>query len=89
MKLWLLRPVDSDSGPWDPWYDRVFGFVIRAETPGEARAIAQAGGGSETYSWKGREKVSVPAWTDSRFSTCEELTADGEPGIIIKDLASA
>lgn len=38
MKLWLLRPVvglDENDNPWWPWYDKAFGFVVRAET--EAR----------------------------------------------------
>ena len=35
MRLWLLRPqeglIEGDN-PWDPWYDKAFGFVVRAET---------------------------------------------------------
>lgn len=32
MKLWLLRPIETE-GPnlWDPWYDKAFGFVVRAK----------------------------------------------------------
>lgn len=37
MRLWELRPIDKDSGPWEPWYDKAFGFVVRADTEAQAR----------------------------------------------------
>lgn len=40
MKLWLLRPIDPHGGLWDPWFDKIFGFVVRAETETEARTLA-------------------------------------------------
>ena len=40
MKLWLIRTRDPTSGAWDPWYDKAFGFVVRAETEGQARKFA-------------------------------------------------
>lgn len=43
MTLWVLEPVtqlpDGDD-PWEPWYDKCFGFVICADTEARARAIA-------------------------------------------------
>lgn len=36
MKLWLLRPIKD----WIPWYDKSFGFVIRAESEDAAREMA-------------------------------------------------
>lgn len=49
MKLWELRPINRTGeetpmggqkpDPWDPWYDRAFGFVVRAETAEDARRI--------------------------------------------------
>jgi hypothetical protein len=80
MKLWLLRPVDG-CDLWTPWYDKAFGFVCRGETEDEARALAQAEGGNET----GWGKNQPPAWTDPNNSTCVELTADGDAGVIIRD----
>jgi len=50
MKLWLLRPVDGlkkNDNPWKPWYDKAFGFVVRADTEEEARALAHADAGDE------------------------------------------
>ena len=84
MKLWLLLPVDGDD-LWKPWYDKAFGFVVRAETEGEARAMANKAGGDEVRDFG----KSYPAWTASEHSTCVELLAEGEPGIIIQDFHSA
>lgn len=41
-KLWLLRPIDENSPPWTPWYDKAFGFVIRAESEREARRMTES-----------------------------------------------
>jgi hypothetical protein len=30
MKLWILRPVDG-AAPWEPWFDCMFGYVIRGQ----------------------------------------------------------
>lgn len=84
-KLWLLRPQENlpfDANPWDPWYDKDFGFVICAETEAEARAIAQANGGAERFG------ESLP-WKLSEFSSCVELTATREKGVIMNDFARA
>lgn len=82
MKLWLLRPRDSNSGPWDPWYDKAFGFVVRSETERAARTYADEGGGCETR--YGEKQV----WSDERLSTCEELASDGPEGIVLRDFKS-
>jgi len=82
MKLWLLRPAeDLPSGidPWDPWYDKVFGFVIRAETEEDARRLAHDEAGNEN-----RGKVRGP-WLNARYATCVELTADGDPAVVMED----
>jgi hypothetical protein len=50
MKLFILRPVaglpDNDN-PWEPWYDKVFGFVVRAHDEPAARLLAQANAADE------------------------------------------
>lgn len=88
MSLWLLRPNDygHDDGwvgaagsPWEKWYDKAFGFVVRAETENEARRMAQEQSGDEGDT----------AWLSSEFSTCTELTADGEAAVVIRDFAAA
>jgi hypothetical protein len=78
MKLWLLRPKEGRSH-WEPWYDKAFGFVVRANSETEARKLASGDAGDE-----GEE-----AWLLQQLSTCVELTADGEAGIIMLDFHSA
>jgi hypothetical protein len=84
MKLWILRPregLSEGDNHWDPWYDKAFGFVVRAETEIDARQIAQ----NKTWS----ESNTVSAWNDSKYSTCKELTSDGQAGMIIHDIAQS
>lgn len=93
MKLWLLRPIDPDGhgSLWEPWYDKAFGFIVRAETEVEARVFAQANAGDEAELWdsENRTRRSTEAWTSAEHSTCIELTLTGEPGVIMRDFASA
>lgn len=82
MKTFILRPKKDlgEDNPWEPWYDKNFGFVINADTEKEARKIAQENGADETYMWN--------AWIDENYSTCVELSKESK-GIIMKDFASA
>jgi len=85
MKLWILKPVSGlsdDVNPWNPWYYKVFGFVIRAETEEDARGIAQLQSGDES-------KDKPTPWLNPKLSTCSEIMVEGESGVILKDLASA
>lgn len=85
MKLFILRPVeglDAADNPWSPWYDKCFGFIIRAETEAEARKIAHENGYDENM-------YSCSPWLNKKYSTCTELTNYGEAGIIMLDVASA
>lgn len=89
MKLWLLTPHDPNSGLWLTWYDKAFAFVIRAETEEKARIQAQNLGGDEVpgkFSEEGPS--STLPWCDTSLTTCVELTAEGEEGVIIRDLHS-
>lgn len=86
MKLWILRPrgkteLQSDN-PWNPWYDKTFGFVVRAETERDARQLCQQAAEHELYG-------ACQPWLDEAYSTCQELLADGDAEIIISDFASA
>jgi len=80
MKLWILRPINEDQGPWVPWYDKAFGFVVRAETEDQARRFAHEMGADEN-----REEKGVNPWMDDSLSTCEELDADGSEGVVMSD----
>lgn len=96
MKLWLLRPLNyepapdhafpNEWGPWKPWYDKAFGFVVRAESEAEARQMVLARAGDETDH---HHNNSDTTWTSAEFSTCEELTAEGPAGVVMRDFAAA
>jgi hypothetical protein len=80
--LWILRPVDTNSAPWRFQYDKAFGFVIRADSEERARALL-------THMETGDEVVGQrDAWTNPAFSTCVELTQEGDEEIIMRDFLS-
>ena len=81
MKLWLLRPIDEDSDEslWHPWYDRTFGFVVRAQDTVVARVWAASRHGDE----------GGKAWLDDTQTSCEELTSAGDGGILLIDYRNA
>ena len=94
MKLFLLRPVEGlpkGDNPWDPWYDKAFGFVIRAETEARAREFAHEQSGDEVDTMFLGRKVSDTntPWLNSKYSTCVELSPEGNEEVIIRDFASA
>lgn len=87
VKLWILSPVDyldRETSPWEPWYDKAFGFVVRAENEAEARALASSNGGREVS-----EDNNPRSWLDPELSTCTELTQHGPSAVIIRDFASS
>ena len=50
MKIFELRPVENlknNDNPWKPWYNKSFGFIVRAETEAEARKYADENAGDE------------------------------------------
>lgn len=83
MKLYLLRPRENGNKslpPWETWYDKVYGFVVRAESEESAREIANKNGGDEI--------AYGDVWIDPNLSICIELTTDGPEEMIIRDFAS-
>jgi hypothetical protein len=94
MKLWLLRPVNKlpdNDDPWEPWFDKAFGFVVRAETEADARDMAHADAGDENRStFLGRQTANTrEPWKDAKYSTCVELLPDGLAEVVIQDFARA
>lgn len=94
MKLWLLQPRDDLSpkdDPWDPWYDKCFGHVIRAESEINARYIAHTHACDEN---RGEFLGEVTAytkepWMRPKYSTCIELLPDGKEEHIMRDVSSS
>lgn len=82
MKLYLLRPIKPNSGAWNPWYDKCFGMVVRAENEDAARRIADENAGDENYR-------GTNPWLDPNQSECSELLRKGDPGLIISDVHHA
>lgn len=83
MKLWILKPkqsLEKNDNPWEPWYDKNHGFVIRAESENDARKIAHNEAGDENNS-----KFSKEPWLDSKYSSCDVLLEDGEAGLIMEE----
>ena len=94
MKLWLLRPVDDlreNDNPWEPWYYKVFGFVVRAENEEDARNFAHEEAGDENRGEFLSEKTTntKSPWLDAKYSTCIELLPDGDAGIVLRDVRAA
>jgi hypothetical protein len=85
VKLYELRPLDGlnvDDSPWLPFYEKSFGFIIRAETEKQARQIATEMSGKET-------RKNKDAWLNPNLSSCNELLPDGEAGFIMRDFKTA
>ena len=95
MKLWLLtarRDLPHDDDPWEPWYDKAFGFVIRAESEKLARKLVWEGHGNEVphnvreLDKRARAKT---AWLNPAYSKCERLMPGGKPEVILVDFHAA
>ena len=92
--LWLLRPVDNlpdSDNPWHPWYDKCFGFVVRAETEEKTRTMAHRNGKDENMGEFSGNQISTTTipWLDKNYSTCIKLTDYGVSEVIIQDCADA
>lgn len=74
MKLWILEPRKGDS-LWRYADDTAQAHVVRAETERDAREYA-----CQRHGREGED-----AWRDQSHSTCIELPADGEAGIVVTD----
>lgn len=98
MRLWLLRPhtevLARGRSPWRPWFEKVFGVVVRASSEEEARALAHSEAGSEglgIYQGLGlaSEQVAKAVWLDPLFTACDRLLEDGPPAVILVDRREA
>lgn len=76
MKLWLLEKIEPGFAGKYWSYDCYYAHVVRAETEEQARNMVPCGD-------EGKQ-----AWLDLSLTTCAELTADGEPGVIISDFSA-
>lgn len=79
MKLFLLQQnVDTDNyRRLGAGYDEMVGFVIAAETPHQARNIAQKSGGDEVL-WDGLDKKEkgIVFWESPEKATCRVIASE-------------
>ena len=84
MNIYILRPSSVNTDPWSPWYDKSFGFIVRAENEENARKIADENSGDEN----GEHGIEHP-WIDPQYSSCNILYSEGEECLIMEDFRSA
>jgi hypothetical protein len=91
MALWRLTPRTDTlwwcvegKDPWQPAYDRAFGFVVRAVSEEEARWQAHQAAGEENGTISG-----VSPWLDVAYSNCEELRGDGSNEVVLVNFRHA
>lgn len=93
MNIYELRPqgnLPKGDNPWEPWYDKSFGFIVTAESEEEARKLAHDNAGDENrncFLGKETSKTRSP-WLDENYSTCCELIPN-EKKVVMNDFASA
>lgn len=94
MTLWILKPKEGlikGDNPWDPWYDKCFGFIVRADSEGHARALADDWAKDENRAEFLGEVISTTEhpWLSPDHSTCEPLDIKGDAGVVMMDVHSA
>ena len=88
MALWLLKTRDDlekGNDPWEPWYDKTFGMVIRGDSEKEIREIAQ---NKCQHGDESREGVGNP-WLKKEYSVCTKLLGKGNKEVILEDFQAA
>lgn len=85
MKLWRLTPRHDSiwwcvegKDPWQPHHNKAFGFIVRAGDEEEARWQAHQAAGEENEALEG-----VRPWMDPNYSSCNEVTGEGSPEILL------
>ena len=69
MRLFLVKRIKPTG------WDETNGVVVRANSPSEARELAASSRGDE----------GEDTWRNPELTTCNVLSKEGEPGVIIID----
>jgi len=93
-KLYILRPIEGiDPDPWEPWYDKAFGFIVEAGSAQEARSLASKDAGCEAEEeWDENYERLISEnnpWLNPKQSTCKELKVSNKPMVIMRDFHAA
>lgn len=91
MKLWILRPIDDEVNrpgtTYPVWsWDCSYGYVVRAEDERGAREMIANSNALCADDWRfspGDEGAA--SWLNPELTSCDELTADGAPAILMRD----
>jgi hypothetical protein len=97
LTIYLLRPVPG-AEPWEPWYDKAFGFIVAATDEASARACVLPAAGSEVardrdsddFDDDGNQPVALNPWLDPALSTCVAVGTAAPSvtaGVIMRDFA--
>lgn len=88
MKLFLLKAIP----PFDPSYDATHGLLIRAESDQHAREMANEATAfdykklvGKTENGRGIFEPYDHPWLDPERTSCDEVAAEGEPGVLLCD----
>lgn len=88
MKLWILerrKDLPAIDNPWRRLVDVNLSVIVRAYTEGQARNLAQDSAGAESGPGCNRHEV----WLDNTYTTCKELTTDGEAEVVLVNNSSS
>lgn len=78
MSIWALLPIDrKGKTPWNPYCDKIHGFVISAESESRAREIAAKNGYDENRG------MPVSPWLMPEWSSCEEIGDKTPEGVVL------
>lgn len=90
MQLWILKPIDVENDRhWNPWYDKTFALVVRAENEQLARQFAAEETKYEDEAFEDDSPATSSVWVDATRTSCEQLGIHGDAGVIIRDKRNA
>lgn len=68
--------------PWTSWYDKAYGFIVRAPDEATARRLAQANAGAERAAG---DDEALGVWLDPAHTSCVPLRADGNAAVLMRE----
>ncbi len=80
MKIFILKLIQ----PFNAGHDVTQGMLIRAESEGDARAMADQKTRVE-YEDNGDWRPRHRPWIDTRLTSCAEMTSEGAAEIVMMD----
>ena len=86
MQLYLLEPTKlGKETVWEPWYNKIFGFVIQAASYKDARKLAADNSQDEG----GGVWLNTNLTTCKKLTNCRKLAVKKKAKVIMQDLHAA